>query len=188
MPLSSMKKTVLTVAVVLWPSWIIPYSLAIFIERSAMTGNGMSTPIFSFIACIQARCAETLSTDSPDELDVHRFQFLIHCCKCKELGRAYRCEVSGVRERHHPFPLEIRELQRPLGRFGAEIRCRLSQYRHSSRPISPHIWPFTLFHHFIKLGFAVHVCRHPRKEECHTKCFFDLLFSDPQFGSPSNCA
>jgi len=64
-PLSSMKNTALIAAVLLWPGWIIPYFLATFMSRSAMMGNGMSTPIFSFTFLIQARCECTESIESP---------------------------------------------------------------------------------------------------------------------------
>jgi hypothetical protein len=36
--------------------WIIPYAFATLIERSSITGNGISTPNFSLMLRVHARC------------------------------------------------------------------------------------------------------------------------------------
>ena len=67
-----MKKTQRDVSVLLSPGMSMPYLLATSLLRSAITGNGILTPVFSSILRTQAMCEKTLSMLRPSR-SVPRF-------------------------------------------------------------------------------------------------------------------
>ena len=128
-PLSSIKKTLLTAAVEFRAGWIMPYFFATFMFRSAMTGNGIVTSIFSLMLRIQARCADMLSTESPTSFTLSAASSSLIAANAMNSVVQTGVKSAGCENSTTHFPFRSESLIGPCVVCSFKVRGRFSQCR-----------------------------------------------------------